>query len=361
MNQFFKDLLVIELSSVLAGPAVGMFFAELGAKVIKIENKRTKGDVTRSWKLPQEDKNNPYSAYYHSVNWNKEALLLDLFNTEDRQVTLDWIKKADIVITNFKAGSDKKVGMDYESLRQLNPRLIYAAVSAYGEENPAPGFDAMIQAETGWIYMNGEKAGNPVKMPVALMDILTAHQLKEGILVALLQRQQTGKGSKVSVSLFDTGVASLANQAANWLNVGVLPQRKGSQHPNIAPYGDIFYTKDKKALILGTGTQRQFERLCDCLDISQLKTDPRFLTNPLRLEHRPALNALLEKAFQAIAFDTLWQHCQQHQVTIAPVNDLKTVFELPAAKALILEETLPDGTVSKRVKTVVFKIDLSYS
>lgn len=358
MNQatFFKDLLVVELASVLAGPAVGQFFAELGARVIKIENKSTGGDVTRSWKLPAEDPNSSYSAYYHSVNWHKESYLLDLRNAEDREKAYSWIKQADIVITNFKKGSAPKVGMAYEQLQVLNPKLIYAQISAYGEHDSRPGFDAMIQAETGWIYMNGEKEGEPVKLPVALMDILTAHQLKQGILLALLQRARTGKGSKVHVSLFDTGVASLANQASNWLNVDVLPQRKGSQHPNIAPYGDLFYTKDGRAIILGTGTQKQFENLCDCLHLSDLKTDQRFLTNALRVKNRAALNAILAPAFLAHSFEKLWQRSQEYQVTLAPVNNLEAVFDLPAAQNLILTETLADGTSTKRVKTVVFEI-----
>ncbi len=357
LKHFFKDLLIVELASVLAGPAVGMFFAELGARVIKIENKRTKGDVTRSWKLPKEDKNKELSAYYHSVNWQKESLLLDLMSSSDQQQAIEWIKQADIVISNYKAGSAVKVGMSYEQLKEINPSLIYASVSAYGEDNPAPGFDAMIQAETGWIFMNGEKDGNPVKMPVALMDILAGHQLKEGVLLALLKRQQTGLGSKVSVSLFDTGVASLANQASNWLNEGVLPKRKGSQHPNIAPYGDIFYTKDQKAIILGTGTQKQFENLCDCLELSSLKTDLNFTTNALRLSNRASLNSILEKAFLQIPYDTLLKRCQSLQVTIAPINNLQELFSMPQAQNLVLTETLPDGTISKRVKTTIFKME----
>ncbi len=357
LKHFFKDLIVVELASVLAGPAVGMFFAELGARVIKIENKRTKGDVTRSWKLPKEDTSQALSAYYHSVNWNKESILLDLLIPADQQQALQWIKQADIVISNYKAGSAAKVGMSYEQLKEINPSLIYAAVSAYGDDNPAPGFDAMIQAETGWIFMNGEKDGNPVKMPVALMDILAAHQLKEGILLALLKRQQTGLGSKISVSLFDTGVASLANQASNWLNESVLPQRKGSQHPNIAPYGDIFHTKDQKAIILGTGTQKQFENLCDCLELSALKTDPKFTTNALRLSNRASLNSFLAQAFLQIPYDILLKRCHSLQVTIAPINNLQELFSMQEAQDLVLTETLPDGTISKRVKTTIFKME----
>lgn len=355
-NTIFKDLLVIELASVLAGPTVGMFFAELGAKVIKIENQSTGGDVTRSWKLPEEDPNDEYSAYYHSINWGKEKRLLNLRDSQDQNQVLSLIKKADIVISNFKMGSAKKLRMDYESLKTHNPSLIYAAITAYGDDDPAPGFDVMIQAETGWIFMTGEKDGNPVKMPVALVDILAAHQLKQGILIALLKRQTTGKGSFVSISLFDASVAALANQASNWLNVNVLPQRMGSQHPNIAPYGDIFYTKDQVGIILGTGTQKQYENLCDCLDLSELKMDERFITNALRLSNRAVLNEYLEQAIAQKDYTTFAQECKEKKVTIAPLNNMEDVFKLPNAQKLILSETLADGRVIKRVKTTVFKI-----
>ena len=352
----FKDLLVIELASVLAGPAVGMFFAELGAKVIKVENKLTGGDVTRRWKLPSEDANDEYSTYYHSINWGKEKQILDLKEPLDREQVLSWIKKADIVISNFKANSAQKLQMDYDTLKKYNPQLIYAAITAYGDDNPAPGFDVMIQAETGWIFMNGESDGNPVKMPVALVDILAAHQLKQGILIALLQRQKTGKGSYVSISLFDASIAALANQAGNWLNANVLPVRKGSQHPNIAPYGDIFYTKDMVGIILGTGTQKQYEGLCDCLDLDYLKTDKRFLTNSLRLANRPALNEYLEKAIGKKIYKAFQAACNQKSVTIAPVNNLEQVFNKPNAQKLVLSETLKDGRIKKAVRTAVFKI-----
>lgn len=356
-STFFKDLLVVELASVLAGPAVGLFFAELGARVIKIENKKTAGDVTRSWKLPQEDPNDPLSAYYHHVNWHKEAHLMDLQAEKDRQQALGWIQKADVVISNFKAGSAAKMGMDYESLSTLNPKLIYACISAYGEDNPKPGFDTMIQAETGWVYMNGHPDGGPVKLPVALVDVLAAHQLKQGILLALLQRSSIGKGSKVHVSLYDSGISALANQASNWLNLGKLPQRSGNQHPNIAPYGDIFYSKENKPILVSTGTQKQFAYLCKCLDIPYLPEDPRFSTNPLRLKNRPSLNENLEAAFRQLPFDEIFQRCEALGVPIAPINNLQDLFEQPEAQRLVLEEEHEDGKVSKRVRTVVFDVE----
>ena len=356
LSSIFKDLMVVELSSVLAGPAVGMFFAELGARVIKVENKPGGGDITRSWKLPTENPQSPYSAYYHSVNWGKEAYFMNLNMLPEKEKVLSWIQQADILICNFKAGSAEKLGFGYEQLKTLNPRLIYGAINAYGAQDPRPGFDAMIQAETGWVFMNGTPDRPPVKLPVALMDILTAHQLKEGLLVALLKRQETGKGSLVTVSLFDTGVASLANQASNWLNEGVLPRRKGSQHPNIAPYGDIFTTKDGRLIMLGIGNDLQFQKLCKVLSLDGVAEDPKFSSNTDRLTHRNLLNELLEDAFSKQTIDQFLQACRSQQITVAPINDMRTLFEIPEAKALILESTLPNGEVAKSVKTAVFKI-----
>lgn len=354
--QPFQGLKIIELASVLAGPAVGMFFAELGAEVLKVENLTTGGDTTRHWKMPSENPAAPDSAYFHSVNWGKRHIFLDLTQAADRERLMAWLKEADVVISNFKKGGAEKLGLDCGSLAQWNPRLIYASISAYGEDDLRPGFDVAIQAETGWMHMNGEPSGPPTKMPVALMDLLAAHQLKEGILVALLQREKTGKGCEVTASLFDTGVASLANQAANWLNLQHLPQRMGSRHPNIAPYGEVFYTKDKKPLIVSTGTEQQFRALCGLLGAPQIGEEEHFATNALRLTHRDALAEQLQAAFQHFVADEILRKCHDEQVPVAPIRNLAEVFELPAAQDLILEEKTPEGKPSKRVRTAIFKL-----
>lgn len=355
-SKFFEDLKVVELASVLAGPAVGLFFAELGAHVVKVENKLTGGDVTRNWRLPGEENSENASSYYYSANWHKEVLMRDLSNEDDRAEIIGLIEEADLVIANFKAGAAEKLGVAYEQLKLHNPRLIYASVNAYGESDPTPGFDVVIQAETGWIYMNGEPEGLPVKMPVALMDVLAAHQLKEGILLALLDRERTGKGCNVSISLFDTGVASLANQATNWLNLKYIPQRLGSRHPNIAPYGDTFFTADDKALIISTATTKQWEGLCHILGMPELITDPRFESNTLRLQNRDELAKPLEAGFAKFDSQELLAMCQTRQVPVAPIRDMREVFEEAAAQDLVLEETAADGSVSKRVQTAVFKL-----
>ncbi len=351
MKDIFKDLQVIELASVLAGPSVGMFFAELGAKVTKIENKTTGGDVTRSWRVPDEDAASDYSAYYCSVNWGKEVLFLNLETETDQAIVHDLVCTADIVISNFRSGSAKRLRMDYETLQNLNPKLIFGQITGFGEADERPAFDVVLQAEAGFLYMTGEPNGNPAKMPVALIDLLAAHQLKEGILVALLKREKFGEGSYISISLFESAVASLANQATNWLMAGHIPQRMGTQHPNIAPYGDIFTTKDDKQIVIAAGTERQFQTLCALLN---LQPEERFASNAGRVENRAALIDFLKPAFRHFYRDQILDIFHKKGVPAASIRDMREVFELPLAQQMILEETMPDGRMSRRVKTVVF-------
>lgn len=355
MNDIFEGLKVIELASVLAGPAVGLFFAELGAEVIKIENKRTNGDVTRTWKLPQEPKEGNISAYYCAINWNKKVHLLDLRTEADRAVLYELVREADIVIANYKTTAAKKLGIDYETLSQLNPSLIYANLTGFGQESNRVAFDVVLQAESGFMYMNGQPQSPPTKMPVALIDILAAHQLKEGVLVALIQRMKTGKGSLVTVSLLDAAISSLANQATNWLMVSHIPQQMGSLHPNIAPYGELFQTKDKQQLALAIGNNKQFERLCQCLNRADLMTKNDYKTNVARVENRVKLAQELEKAFSTINAADILASCEQQQVPIGLVRNMQQVFEPAATQALILEEEI-EGVTTKRVKTAIFDI-----
>jgi crotonobetainyl-CoA:carnitine CoA-transferase CaiB-like acyl-CoA transferase len=353
-NHFFKDLKVIELASVLAGPAVGMFFAELGAEVIKIENKTTGGDVTRTWKAPAEDSASDYSAYYCSVNWHKNIIFLNLQNKEDQIIVHQMVKESDVIISNFRRDAAQKMRMDYDFLKTLNPKIIYGQITGFGENDDTVAYDVVLQAEAGFLYMTGEPERAPVKMPVALIDLLAAHQLKEGILLALLHLYKNGEGSYVSVSLFESAVASLSNQATNWLMAGHIPQRLGTQHPNIAPYGDIFYTKDDKAIVLAVGTERQFKNLCNILKIN---LQDRFSDNSSRVKNRTALIELLQPALQQYNRDELLERFRVMGIPAAAIRTMPEVFEHPLAKNMILEEIMPDGRPSKCVRTVVFEIN----
>jgi len=356
-NQFFKGLKVVEFASVLAGPAVGMFFAELGAEVIKIENKTTGGDVTRGWKQPSEDPASPISAYWCSVNWGKKHLLLDLNDAADRAQAIKIAVSADVVISNFKPSSARRMGFDSYSLRAENQRLIYAQLNSYADpEDESPAFDAVLQAEAGFLYMNGEPDRPPVKLPVALIDILAAHQLKEALLLALLHRERTGEGSTVTASLLESTLASLANQASNYLMNGHIPQRMGTKHPNIAPYGDTYLCSDGQTLLLAVGTERQFSHLCRVLGLDNLLQNPDFQTNTARVKNRVRLNALLEERIEKMTLNDAMTKFRTNGIPAGRIRDMKSVFEMAAAQDMILEEKMADGTITKRVKTIAFNI-----
>jgi len=335
VNDFFKDLHVIELAGVLAGPSAGLFFAELGARVTKIENPKTGGDVTRSWKLRSEDPGSDASAYYWSVNARKETRFLDLSAEEDLQALYSLVKTADIIITNYKAGDDAKLKVDAKTLRALNPRLIYASINGFGKDSPRTAYDLILQAESGFMFMNGEKDALPVKMPVALIDLLAGHQLKEGVLLALLRRAQSGQGSTLSVSLFDSAVASLANQATNWLIAHQLPEAQGSLHPNIAPYGELFTTADSQLITFAIGSNKQFAGLCRIIGLDALPQQAAYTGNQQRVQHREPLYNLMKEAIARRTFDTLYKACLENDIPIGKIRNLAETFALPEAQSLL--------------------------
>jgi len=348
----FEGLKVIELAGVMAGPMVGNFFSELGAQVVKIENPKTGGDVTRQWKLPVESADSPSSAYFASVNWGKQHLFLDLNDSEDAQHLRTMIAESDVLICNWKKGDAEKFGLTYQTVRQINPLLIYGNITGFGEADERVAFDVVLQAETGWMFMNGTPDSGPVKMPVAVIDQLAAHQLKEGILIALMQRMNNGKGACVTVSLYDAGIAALANQASNYLNTGTVPQRNGSLHPNIAPYGELLRTKDGVHIVLAVGSDKQFRSLCKILHADALAQDPMFQKNTDRVQNRVVLLPLLREkalAFNAVEF---LQLCKRDQIPAGEVKSLKDVFDQRQASELILRDA-----IGARVKSVVFHLE----
>ena len=357
MKNFFKDLKVVELAGVLAGPSVGLFFAELGAEVIKIENKITGGDVTRTWKLPSENKNNKESAYFYSVNFFKKHIFLDLNNKKDKSICLKTIKQADILIVNYKKGDDKKLSLDYASLKKINPKLIYAQIHGFGANDNRLAYDLILQAESGFMSMNGTSESGPLKMPVALIDVLAAHQLKEAVLLALLKRANTSKGSHVSVSLFDAAIASLVNQATNWLIAGELPQRSGSLHPNIAPYGEIFETKDKHQITFAIGSDKQFYHLCEYLELNSLPENKKFKNNQARVSNRKELYVFLNDKISLFNCKEILRFAEAKQIPCGKIRNLKEVFELKEAKKLI--RTIDKKNKLQAVTSVPFYIDSS--
>jgi crotonobetainyl-CoA:carnitine CoA-transferase CaiB-like acyl-CoA transferase len=256
------------------------------------------------------------------------------------------------VIVSYKEGDAERLGVDWETLSGLNPQLVYAEITAYGESDPRVGYDAVIQAETGFTSMNGTEESGPLKMPVALMDLLAGHQLKEGILSALLERERSGRGHRVSVSLFDSGVTALANQASNCLMTGAVPERLGSAHPNIAPYGTSYRCRDGGFVVLAVGTDSQFSRLTRCLDEAALSADPRFATNEARIRHRADLEILLADRISELDRDTLVTRLRAEGVPAGAVRNVREALHDPLSERLVLACS---GTSA--VRTRAFGID----
>jgi crotonobetainyl-CoA:carnitine CoA-transferase CaiB-like acyl-CoA transferase len=346
----FSGLKVLELASVLAGPSVGQFFAELGADVTKVENLKTGGDVTRSWKVSGENTDDR-SAYFCSINWGKKSIAIDLSRAEGQKIVQQLASKSDIVIASYKPGDAEKLGVDFETLASKNQGLIYGQITGYGSKNPRVGYDAIIQAEAGFMYMNGEPGGASLKMPVALVDVLAGHHLKEGLLLAMLEKSRTGKGKLVEVSLLQSAVSSLVNQATNWLMAGKLPQKKGSAHPNIAPYGDVFLTADKKELILAVGTDGQFATLCSVLGINNFQS---FFTNLLRLRHRDELNQILQQKIFEHNSAELMRVLESKNVPAGIIKNMQEVFDDPNVKRMVFTG---DNVIGLRTLAVDDKID----
>ena len=354
-QELFADLKVVELAGVLAGPAVGMFFAELGATVLKVENPSNNGDVTRSWRLESEQENTQ-SAYYSSVNYNKTILWADLKKADDFEIVMNQIASADVVISNFKPSSAKLLGLDSIALRKKFPKLIYAQISGYGIDDETPAFDVVLQAEAGFMFINGEAGGNSLKMPIAMIDVLAAHQLKEAILIALLQQSKTGLGSTVHISLYNAALSSLVNQATNFLMAGEIPQRMGSLHPNIAPYGETFYTNDGKAIVLAVGNDKQFASLCKCLNFQNDTDFKLFKSSSLRVQNRMKLAEILVKEFSKFDSAILLKELKNNNVPCGDIRSMDEVLNTKEAQKMILSETLKDGQITKRMATAVFDI-----
>ncbi|MGR8918400.1 MAG: CaiB/BaiF CoA transferase family protein [Gammaproteobacteria bacterium] len=348
---FDRDFIVLEIANILAGPVTSMFFAELGARVIKLENPHTGGDATRGWKLAGESADSDVSAYFSCANWGKESVACDLTQPAGRELAHALAARADIVIASFKPGDEARLGLDYDTLKAVNPRLIYGHISAYGGDDPRPGFDAILQAEAGFTFLNGEADGPPTKMPVALIDLLLAHQLKEGLLLALLKRDRSGAGSLVATSLIEAGVASLANQATNYLVGGSVPRRMGSEHPNIVPYGSILACRDGREIVIAAATERQYRELVRLLGAPELADDARFANGQQRVKNRGELLERIRALAAGIDGDDLAARLEAAKVPFGFVNDMAAVFELPGAQRLLLEGEV-DARPIKGVRTL---------
>ncbi len=322
-------LKVIELARILAGPWIGQTLADLGADVIKVES--PEGDDTRGWGPPFIDIDGEKSAaYFHACNRGKRSVLADFGKPEDRDFVLALIKDADVVVENFKVGGLKKFGLDYESLKGINPRLIYCSVTGFGQTGPyaaRAGYDFMIQGMSGFMDLTGEPDGPPEKIGVALADIITGLYGTIAIQAALAQRQVTGRGQHVDMALFDTMSGVLANQAMNFLASGVAPRRLGNAHPNIVPY-QTFAVSDGH-IIIACGNDRQFAAICDILGLDGVASDERFSTNRARVENRSEVTRMIEAKTRMYGRDELLGLLEAKSVPAGPINTVADVFADP--------------------------------
>ncbi|MBI1221410.1 MAG: CoA transferase [Bacteroidetes bacterium] len=348
-----KELKIIELASVLAGPLVGTFFAEAGARVIKFE-KPGNGDITRSWKNEGDRQNSRVSSYFASANYGKEIRSLDLGNEEDIASLYAELEDADIILSNFKHGDDKKFHLEKQKIAEKFPHLIQGRISGFSEESDRTAFDIVLQAETGYIHLCGTPTQH-AKLPVAMIDELAAHQLKEGLLIALMERMLTGKGSVVEVSLYDAALSGLTNQASSWLMNQVEPEAMGMLHPSICPYGEYLLTSDQKKIVLAIGNDKQFAHLCEILHMEEASHDPRFIDNASRVRNRVALQDLFNEHSIHFNRDMLFQKLIEQRIPAGRILTLKEVFEDPNSWKCILEEEI-EQVPTRRVSGNVFRI-----
>lgn len=351
----FSHLTIIDLSTVLAGPSVGTFFAELGAKVVKVENPKIGGDVTRSWKLAKESAEAPLGAYFAAVNCKKSYEYLDLSEQADRQKVLELLSTADIVLSNFKKGDAEKFQLTDDVLSTLNPRLIHGKISGFSSTPERVAYDVVLQAETGFMYMNGTPNSGPVKMPVALIDVIAAHQLKEGLLCALYERERSGKINHVHCSLEKAGLSALMNQASNYLMADHIPQPLGSLHPNIAPYGEIVTTSDDKYIVLAVGSDKQFHALCEIIGISELATDPLFSNNKSRIANRAQLLVEMNTAFSKEERAHWMPLLIAANVPAGAIYAMDEVMSSNTAQSMIVREEI-QGVATERISSVAFDL-----
>ena len=260
----------------------------------------------------------------------------------------------DILIMNFKKGDEEKLNITESILRKNNSRLIIRKISGFGDESDRVAYDLILQAETGFMSMNGTEESGPVKMPVAFIDVLAAHHLKEGLLIALLEREKTQIGSTISVSLYDAAISSLMNQASNYLMENKIPKRLGSCHPNIAPYGEIFTTSDGHLITFAIGSESHFEKLCSFLNCENLLGDKAFSTNQNRVENREKLAELIQEKVKYFTSTNLLNEMHNLHIPSAKIKNLDEVFQNENAKKLIRSEQISDKE-TKRVTSIAFE------
>jgi crotonobetainyl-CoA:carnitine CoA-transferase CaiB-like acyl-CoA transferase len=347
---------VIELARILAGPWAGQVLADLGADVIKVERPGT-GDDTRQWGPPfvtYQDGGRD-AAYFHACNRGKRSVAIDFEKPGGRDILFRLLADADVLIENFKVGGLAKHGLDYDSVRKSNPRLIYCSITGFGQTGPyasRPGYDFMIQGMGGIMDLTGEADGSPMKIGVAYADIMTGLYAAIAIQSALIQRMATGEGAYIDMALLDTQAGVLANQAMNYLVSGKTPKRMGNQHPNIVPYR-VFPASDGH-IIIASGNDRQWQSVCAVLGVPELANDSRFASNAARIENRDALNELLDGLTAKRSRADLLEAFEAAGVPAGPINSVADVFADPQIVHRGMAQALPlDGGEVPSVRSPV--------
>jgi formyl-CoA transferase len=350
-----SHLKVLDLSRVLAGPWCTQMLADLGADVIKVERPGA-GDDTRHWGPPfvkdAEGNDTDQATYFTACNRNKRAITLDMAKPEGQALIRQMAAQSDILVENFKVGGLKQYGLDYESLKAINPRLIYCSVTGFGQDGPyaeRAGYDLMIQAMSGMMSITGQAdgtpGGGPMRVGVAVIDIFTGVYATSAILAAIEVRHRTGEGQHIDMALLDVGMAVLGNQAAGFLNSGQVPQRQGNTHPSLAPY-QSFDTADG-AVLLAIGNDGQFARFCEVAGHPEWARDARFASNTLRVQHREALIPLMLTVTRTRSTAQWIKLLEDKAVPCGPINDLGQAFADPQVQARGLVIKQPVAPINK--------------
>jgi CoA-transferase family III. len=320
---------ILDLSRVLAGPFCTMILGDLGANVIKVEAPGGSDD-TRKWGPPFR---NGVSAYYLCANRNKKSLELDLKTEAGIRAVRHLAQKIDVVIHNFKSDTMERFGIGYSELSSINPRIIYCSITGFGETGPyrhLPGYDFIIQGMSGLMSITGDPNSGPQKVGVAITDVLTGLYAAIGIEAALVEREKSGKGQKIDISLYDSAVSSLINIASNYLMSGIVPERLGNRHANIVPY-QTFPTQDGE-LVIAVGNDGQFQELCTILGMPELAEDSRFRRNADRVENRETLTQILQSRFRLQPTKYWRKRCEERGIPCGPIQTLEEVFRDPQLK-----------------------------
>ncbi|OCK78236.1 CoA-transferase family III [Lepidopterella palustris CBS 459.81] len=341
-----QGIRVLDLSRILAAPYCTQILADYGAEIIKVEEV-DKGDDTRHWKMAGEDstwkkEGGPMSNYFCAVNRNKGSITLNLKAAKGKDIFRKLVQKADILVENFKPGTMDRLGIGYDELKKVNPRLIYASVSGYGTTGPYAdrgGYDPIAGAEAGLLHVTGERNGPPVRPGIGLIDMASGLYIHGAILAALNALHRTGEGQRVDASLFETQISLLTNVGLSWLNLRIEAERWGCQHPSIAPY-NAFPTKDRY-LVCGATNDKQFVKFCNLLGVELLPQDERFSTNAKRVEHRDILNPIFTEIFvtkTTAEWETIFEGTG---LAYAPINNMERTFAHPQTKARDMITQIP--------------------